>query len=187
MDDAPAGTYYVHVRGFRNSWTGRYELHVTAERDGNLSAPTGVSWQVTEPPDYVARGTDRRCGRNEVGNPAPGVYVEWDAYPRAVDYEFAVRRHEGPQPYSWDDLGLVEDDGAARQWVCVSSWNHDGIVVDIRFRAVLGDGSTSAYREILNIWYPANPLSSTTSHSAGVAEKSAPPDSLSRPRQPSWR
>ena len=29
VDDAPAGTYYVHVRGFRNSRTGPYEVYVS--------------------------------------------------------------------------------------------------------------------------------------------------------------
>ena len=177
--DVSGGTYYIRVRGYSDSTTGAYRLHVRFVRDEYPPRLTGVYWEVTTPPDYFISESEVRCGQDGIGRPGPGVYISWDLYPEAEYFDLHTRSRDDRDP-DWRDVGAFDGEGFLvdpnREEVCYERWGFSSpIRVDLRLRAVLYDGSMSEWHTILNIPLPANPLAAAkvqgTEKSEGVGHR----------------
>ena len=163
VQGAPAGDFYVAVTGY-SSQTGGYELHVTVDTNAAPAAPTNFMAQVTTPPDFTIGAV--RCGRRADGSPGPGIYLWWDEYPGAVDYEFESQIHAGFFP-DWESVptgGRFEGPpipGVEQR--CLNIWGISRtITIDVRVRAVRANGSTSDWATITGIQFPPNPRSTAS-------------------------
>ena len=172
IHDAPAGEYSLIITSpLLEVATGPYVLHVTGDSESNRPAPTVVFWEVTRPPDYSV-GEGVACSGGRDGSPGPAIFLSWHRYPAVVEeYEFESRRHVGDPPYPWRQLGRIGAEDLRehyfvdpqREEVCVFLRGHEEtITADLRFRALLRDGSRSAWFTIRDIEYPANPSATAT-------------------------